>query len=205
MFQQMKNIDTAFKQIRSFCIALIALCTFICAFTVYWSYDMVKSGQQRIYVLANGKVLEAFSAGRKDNIPVEARDHVKTFHELFFTLDPDDEMIRNNLGRSLYLADETAKREYDNLRENGYYASIISGNVSQQVETDSVFIDLTSHPYHFRYYGRQRIIRTTTSVVRSLETEGYLRSVARTDNNPHGFLIEKWTITANQDIQVQNR
>jgi len=44
---------------------------------------MVSHIQERIYILANGKALEAWSAERRDNIPVEARDHVKMFHHYF--------------------------------------------------------------------------------------------------------------------------
>jgi hypothetical protein len=51
----------------------------------------------------------------------------------------DDEFIRKNVTKALYLADYTAKQEYDNLTENGYYSQIVSGNISQRIEMDSVF------------------------------------------------------------------
>jgi hypothetical protein len=51
----------------------------------------------------------------------------------------------------------------------------------------------------------QRIVRPTSVVSRSLVTEGYLRSVARSDNNPHGFLIERWQTIENKDVQIQTR
>ena len=89
MFKQTENIDTAFRYIRSFSIALIAACILISIIVVYKSYQLSSHAQQRIYILANGKALEAYSADRKDNIPVEATDHVKMFHHYFFTLDPD--------------------------------------------------------------------------------------------------------------------
>lgn len=161
--------------------------------------------QQKIYILANGKALEAYASERKDNIPVEARDHVKTFHQLFFTLTPDDKAIRQQIGRALYLADHSAKREYDNLSEKGFYVSIVSGNISQKIEIDSVAVNLDQHPYFFRCYATQNITRTTSTVSRSLITEGYLREISRSDNNPHGFLIERWTTMENRDIKIQNR
>jgi hypothetical protein len=39
---------------------------------------------------------------------VEARDHVKTFHQLFIYLDPDNKVILANLAKALYLADGSA-------------------------------------------------------------------------------------------------
>ena len=205
MFQQFKNIDTAFKHIRWFSIALIVGCITLCICTVYKSFQIVQETQQRIYILANGKAIEAFSAERKDNIPVEARDHVKMFHHYFFTLDPDDKVIQANILKALYLADASAKKQYDNLRENSYYANIISGNVSQEIRIDSIRIDTGQYPFYFRCNAIQKIIRATSIVTRSLITEGYLRNVQRSDNNPHGFLIERWNTIENKDIKSENR
>jgi conjugative transposon TraK protein len=205
MFKKTKNIDTAFRHVRLFSIIFIAGCVLISFFTTSRSYQLALQSQERIYILANGKALEAYSADRKDNIPVEARDHVKMFHFYFFTLDPDDKVIQSNITKALYLADGSAKQQYDNLKENGYYTNIIAGNVSQIVDADSILINTNVYPFYFRYKGQQKIVRPTTIVTRSLITEGYLRNVSRSDNNPHGFLIEKWRTLENKDESIQNR
>lgn len=205
MFKKMKNIDTAFRHVRGFTMLIIAGCALICCFALYKSFSLVSQMQGKVYILANGKALEAYASDRKDNIPVEAKDHVKTFHQLFFTLDPDDKVIKTNLTKALYLADASAKREYDNLKENGYYSGIISGNISQAIKVDSISIDIDQYPYRFRCYATQSIIRTTSIVSRSLITEGALRNVSRSDNNPHGFLIERWNTIENRDIKTENR
>ncbi len=205
MFRQMKNIDTAFKYVRGFTLLIILASTGLCCYSLYKSFQLVTNIQDKIYILANGKALEAYAAERKDNIPVEARDHVKTFHHFFFTLDPDEKVIQSNITKALYLADLSAKRQYDNLKESGYYINIISGNVSQTINVDSVVVDVNQSPYYFRCYATQRIIRTTSVVARSLVTTGYLRNVSRSDNNPHGFLIERWRTIENKDIKIQNR
>jgi conjugative transposon TraK protein len=205
MFQQLRNIDTAFKHIRLFSLVLIVGCVFTVCFTLYKSFQLISESQERIYILSNGKALEAWSAERKDNIPVEARDHVRMFHHHFFTLDPDDKVIQANITKALYLADASAKKQYDNLKENRYYSNVISGNISQEIEIDSIRIDINQYPFYFRCYSRQRLIRTTSIVTRSLVTEGFLRNVSRSDNNPHGFLIEKWNTLENKDIKTENR
>jgi conjugative transposon TraK protein len=205
MFQQLRNIDTAFKHIRLFSLVLIAGCVFAVCFTLYKSFQLISESQERIYILSNGKALEAWSAERKDNIPVEARDHVRMFHHYFFTLDPDDRVIQTNITKALYLADASAKKQYDNLKENRYYSNVISGNISQEIDIDSVRIDIDQYPFYFRCFASQRLIRTTSIVTRSLVTEGYLRNVSRSDNNPHGFLVEKWNTLENRDIKTENR
>ena len=205
MFKQLKNIDSAFKFIRGFCLLLVTGSLFLCCYSIYKSAAAINEAKQKIYILANGKILEAFAADRKDNIPVEARDHIKIFHQYFFTLDPDDKVIQSNLTKALYLADASAKRAYDNLKENGYYANVISGNISQNVNIDSIQIDLNQYPFYFRCFGTEKIIRPTSTVTRDLITEGYLRNVSRSDNNPHGFLIERWNAIENKDIKIENR
>lgn len=205
MFKKTKNIDTAFRHVRLFSIAFLAGCIIISVMIAYKSYQLATQSQQRIFILANGKALEAYAADRKDNIPVEARDHVKMFHHYFFTMDPDDKVIQSNITKALYLADGSAKQQYDNLKENGYYTNLISGNISQEIQADSIMINTENYPFYFRYKGQQKIIRPTTIVTRSLITEGYLRNVSRSDNNPHGFLIERWRTLENKDINIQNR
>lgn len=205
MFQQAKNLDTAFRSVRRFSLLFMGLCLLLTVLISFQSYRISSQAQQRIYILANGKAIEAFAADRKENIPVEARDHVKVFHQQFFTLDPDEKVIQSGISRALYLADRTAKEQYDNLKENGYYANLIAGNISQDIEADSILISTDSYPFYFRYRGTQRIIRPTTVTKRSLITEGYLRYVSRSDHNPHGFLIERWRTLENKDIDVKER
>lgn len=205
MFKKMKNIDSAFRHIRLFSIVFLVGCIGISSYALLISYRTTANSQQRIYILANGKALEAYAADRKDNIAVEARDHVKMFHHFFFSLDPDDKVIKTNIEKALYLADGSAKQQYDNLKENNYYSSLISGNISQEISVDSIVINIDVYPYYFRYKGQQKIIRPTSIVTRSLVTEGYLRNVARSDNNSHGFLIEKWKTLDNEDIKIENR
>jgi conjugative transposon TraK protein len=200
MFSQLKNIDSAFKHIRLFSMLLVAGCVIITCYVIYKSFQQVSLSEQRIYVLANGKILEASGTDRQNDVEVEIRDEVRMFHHYFFTLDPDDEVIRKNIIRALYLADASAARQYDNLKEDGYYASVISNNISQRINMDSITINIDQTPYYFRYYGTLQITRPTSRITRSLVTEGYLRAVSRSDHDPHGFLIEKWRILQNKNL-----
>ncbi len=205
MFTEAKNIDTAFQHVRTFSILFLAGCIIVSCVAVFKSLKAVSDSQAQIYILANGKILEAYIGDRKDNIPVEARDHIEMFHHYFFTLDPDEKVITSNISKALYLSDASAKKQYDNLKENGYYRSIISGNISQQIEVDTIDLNTASYPYWFHCVAKEKLIRTTSIVTRSLVTEGYLRNVSRSDNNSHGFLIEKWTIVENKDLKTELR
>jgi len=203
MFTQFKNIDTAFKHIKTFSVLLILACAGISGFSVWKSLEMVKTVQGKIYILANGKAIEAFSAERKDNIPVEAKDHIRMFHHYFFSLDPDDKVIQANIGNALNLADGSAKKAYDNLKEKGFYSNLIAANISQEIAMDSIVLDIDQYPFYFRCYATQKLVRSTSTVVRKLLTQGYLRNVSRSDNNPHGFLIQRWETLDNRDVPTK--
>lgn len=202
MFTQFKNIDTAFSHIKRFSLFLILACACISGFAIYKGFSIADSAQQRVYILANGKVLEAISGERKDNISVELRDHIKMFHHYFFTLDPDEKVIQSNISSALNLADESAKRAYDNLKEKGFFNNLISANISQEIVIDSTSLDLAGYPYRFRCYATQKLIRATSTVRRKLLTTGTVRNVSRSDNNPHGFLIQRWETLDNHDEPI---
>lgn len=131
MFKQFQNIDSAFKHIRAFSLAfLLANCS-ICLYTLYRTSQVLQAGQNKVYVIANGKLMDALVTDRREKLPVEIRDHVKMFHFYFFSLEPDDQVIKSHITKALYLADGTAKAQYDDLNESGYYSSIQSANTSQ--------------------------------------------------------------------------
>jgi conjugative transposon TraK protein len=205
MFQHFKNIDTAFKHIKLFSIFLLLANAATMCFCIYKSYAIVTLAQNRVHILYNGKVLEAVASDRKTNLPVELRDHIKTFHEDFFTLVPDDKQIDATVTKALYLADGSAKAAYDNLKEAGYFNNLISANINQQVQVDSIRLDLDNYPYAFTCYATEKLVRSTSTVTRKLITQGKVSDLkTETDNNPHGFLIQGWEILQNNDEQVKS-
>ncbi|OQP65479.1 conjugative transposon TraK protein [Niastella vici] len=206
MFKQLKNIDSAFKHIRIFSIAFLLSNCVICCYVLYILYKDNQANRNRIYLLANDKLLDAIAVDRSTKLGVEVRDHVKMFHFYFYSLEPDDAVITRNITKALYLADSKAKSEYENLKEKGYYSAMISANTSQQVEEpDSIVVNINQSPWYFRYYGKLKIVRPTTIATRSLISEGYLRVTDVSDNNPHGFLIERWNVLENKDLTIEKR
>ncbi|MFD2965402.1 MULTISPECIES: conjugative transposon protein TraK [Olivibacter] len=200
MFTQFRNIDTAFRHIKRFSIFLILANVLTVCICAYKSYQMVEAAQQRIYILYNGKVLEALATHRQGNLPVELRDHIKTFHYYFFNLIPDDKAIEASVSKAFYLADESAKKQYDNLKESGYYNNLISANISQEIEVDSTVLDIDQYPYTFICYATQKLTRSTSTALKRLVTKGKVRDLKQqTDNNPHGFLIQHWEVLKNEN------
>ena len=205
-FKSLKNIETSFRQIRLFGIVFVCLCAAIVGYSVWSSYSFAEAQREKIYVLDGGKSLMlALSQDLSQNRPVEAREHIKRFHELFFTLSPDKSAIEGNIKRAMQLADKSAFNYYNDFAEKGYYNRIISGNINQVVQIDSVSCNFDNYPYKATTYARQMIIRESNVTERSLVTRCNLLNSVRSDNNPHGFIIEAFEIVENRDIKVIKR
>ena len=205
-FKSLKNIESSFRQIRLFGMVFLALCALVAVYSVWSSYRFAERQREKIYVLDGGKSLMlALSQDLAQNRPAEAREHVRRFHELFFTLSPDKSAIEGNIKRSLLLADKSAFNYYKDLSEKGYYNRIISGNINQMIEIDSLRCDFDKYPYSVRTFARQIILRESSVTERSLVTRCRLLDAVRSDNNPQGFIIEGFEVTENKDLQTLKR
>ncbi|MDM1093719.1 conjugative transposon protein TraK [Myroides odoratimimus] len=205
-FKSLRNIENSFKQIRLYAIVFATVCLLVVGFSIYKSYDFAKEQREKIYVLDKGKSLMlALSQDASINRPVEAREHVRRFHELFFTLSPEKAAIEGNMQRAFNLSDKSAFDYYKDLLEKGYYSRVISGNIQQRVEVDSIQIDFNNYPYKTMTYATQYIIRSSNLTKRNLVTSSQLISAVRSDNNPQGFIIEKFTVVENKDLEVVKR
>lgn len=205
-FKSLKNIETSFRQIRLFGIVVVSLCAVVAISAICMSLRFAEKQREKIYVLDNGKSLMlALSQDMNQNRPAEAREHVRRFHELFFTLSPDKSAIQHNIDRALILADKSAYNYYTDFVEKGYYNRIIAGNITQVVRVDSVVCDFNTYPYTAKTFAKEMIIRQSNVTERSLITSCRLTNASRSDDNPNGFIIEGLTILENKDIQTVKR
>jgi len=205
-FKTLRNIENSFRQIRLYAIIFAVVCLGASGYAVWESYRFAREQRSKVYVLDQGKSLMlALSQDAAINRPVEAREHVRRFHELFFTLAPDRAAIESNMKRAFSLADKSAFDYYKDLSEKGYYNRIISGNVQQRLEVDSVQCNFEAYPYAVRTYARQFIIRASNVTRRSLVTSCLLVNSVRSDDNPQGFTMEQFRVVDNRDVEVVER
>lgn len=199
---KIKNIEQKIKLSFFTSIAVFVLSGILIAFTIIWSFNKISSERQKIYVLDNGVPLLVNRTNQLENRDVEYKSHVNLFHNLFFTLPPDDEFIKSNLQKAMYLIDESGLKQYNNLKEKSYYNQIISSSSVLSIKADSLIVN---NDRTFVFYGTQRIDRKTSILKRELITTGSLKDVPRTINNPHGLLISNWKTTKNKDISYESK
>lgn len=193
-----KNIENKIR------LALfIALGSFITSVAIalivsVYAYKQVSNARESIYILDNDIPILAKQTNMQLNRPVEYKAHVDLFHSIFFSLTPDDKYIDYQMKRAMYLIDESGALQYNNLKEKGFFASVLSSSSVLTIKTDSIHIDMLKK--HFIYYGKQIIERRSSIVTRSLITEGDLKDIPRSDNNSHGVLIKNWKTIENKDL-----
>lgn len=198
-----KNIEQRIKINKTVSLASILFAVIIVIAGFVMAYKMVADSRKSLYVIDNGVPILVKQTDELLNRPVEYRSQIELFHRLFFTLAPDDKYIKENVEKSLYLIDDSGKKEYANLREKGFYNQIISGNALVTIRNDSTKLDLPN--YKFIYYGTQMINRKTTLIVRKLITEGDFQDIIRSPNNPHGVIIKNWRILDNTEISNKTK
>ena len=205
-FQSLRNIETAFRQIRLYILLFALLSAGVSGYALYSSCRFAEKQREKIYVLDQGKSLMlALNQDASRNRPVEAREHVRRFHELFFSIAPDKDAIEENMSRAFALCDKSAFDYYKDLAEQGYYNRAISGNVNQRIVIDSIHCNFESYPYEVTTYARQFILRQSNVTERSLVTSCTLQNSVRSDDNPQGFLMEHFLVRENQDLRSYKR
>lgn len=196
-----KNLEQRMKANTKTALGAIILSIVIVICGFIFSYRLIQDSRKSIYILDNGVPILAKQTDLLLNRPVEYKAQIDLFHSLFFTLTGDDNFIKAQVEKSLYLIDESGMKEYMNLKEKGFYNQVISSNTVITVKADSVKLDEGTRK--FTYYGTQTINRKSQLILRKLVTEGFVQDVPRSPNNPHGVLITSWKTIDNSDISVK--
>ena len=171
--------------------------------TLLFSFNFASEERKKICVLDGETPRLANLTGQDVSIEIEVRAHVNRFHELFFTLAPDDKYIQYNIEKAMYLTDESGLMQYNTLKERGFYNNIIGASAQFSIITDSIKFNKSN--MSFTYYGRQRIERKSSILFRELVTEGNIAQTTRTENNPHGLLITNYRTVLNKDLEYKSK
>ena len=189
-----KKIKLAFAVSIGAFVTSVVMCGIVCVF----AYSLINEQRKKLYVIDHNVPLLVQQTELGANRDVEMKSHINMFHLLFFTLPPDDDYIKANLQKAMYLIDETGLAQYNNMKERGFYNSILASSALFTIQTDSIVI---TPKRHFRYYAKQKVERETSRLKRLIITEGDLQDVPRTENNPHGLLIKNWKTVINKDLE----
>ena len=199
----LKNVENKIKLVMIVSCLFLVGCVVISLGSVIIAKTMVDDAHKKIYVLDGNVPILVKQTDMSETFEVEAKSDIEMFHHLFFTLAPDDKYIQYTMQKAMYLIDETGLAQYNALKEKGFYNNVIGTSTICSIFCDS--IKLNTDSLSFTYYGRQRIERRTSILMRQIITAGNLRRVPRTENNPHGILITNWRTLVNKDLEEQKK
>ncbi len=198
-----KNLENKIKLVTIICCLFLAGCIIVSVSSIWTARTMVSDAHKKVYVLDGNVPILVNRTTMDETLDVEAKSHIEMFHHYFFTLAPDDKYIKYTMEKAMYLVDETGLAQYNTLKEKGLYSNIIGTSSVLSIFCDSIHFD--KEKMEFTYYGRQRIERRSSVLMRELVTAGQLKRVPRTDNNPHGLLITNWRTLLNKDMEQKNK
>lgn len=199
----LKNYDKKIRLAVTICFLYLIACIIVSVGTVFLAKHMVNDVNKNVYLLDGTAPILVHGKVEDETLEVEAKSHVELFHDLFFTLAPDDKYIDYTIEKAMYLVDETGLAQYNALKDKGFYNNIMGTSSVFSIFCDSIKFDKTT--MEWTYYGRQRIERRTSILIRQLVTTGQLKRVPRTENNSHGLMITNWRTVLNKDIEQRHK
>lgn len=198
-----KNIESKIKLALIISVLSLTSSIVIVALVLIHANNLIKDEREQVYVLDAGIPLLVQRSSLEENQEVEGMSHVNMFHSLFFNLPPDEKFISDNITKAMYLIDESGMKLYKDMREQQVYNQIVVNGMILSVKADSIHYNTNSG--EFNYYGTQRIERPTSITRRRLISQGRLKRIKRSENNPHGFIIYDYKIINNEDIENRSK
>ena len=185
--------------------AALVLMALVTVLSVLRSYSFVREQRRQIYVIDKGQSILALQSDGSATRDLEAMDHVTRFHELFFNMAPNAVTIQQNVDRALNLSDRSVYDYWSELSEQVFYQRLVQANITQQMVVDSVVVDLSGYPYEARSYAHQYMIRESNITAYEFESSCRLIDTERSPVNPHGLMIERFTVVRNESLGTRKR
>lgn len=199
------GIDSELRRRRGLVTATLLFAGVVSVGVVIAAFHFVRQSRDTVYVVDKGSTLMATIADGDVQRDLEVEDHVRRFHELLFNLAPSTESQKRNLEQALHMADRSAYDWWQDQSESGYYNRLVSANISQEIQIDSVRFSLQTYPYPARLYGKVFLTRESNITAYELVSECRLSDVPRSRSNPHGLMVERFTVRRYESLGTRKR
>ena len=199
------GIDQELRRRRGLVTATLVFAGVVCVGVVLLSFMFVRQSRDTVYVVDKGSTIMATIASGSVQRDLEVEDHIRRFHELMFNLAPSSESQRRNLEQALHMADRSAYDWWQDQSESGYYARLVSANITQEIQIDSVRFSMQTYPYPARLYGKVFLTRESNITAYDFVSECRLSDVPRSRSNPHGLMVERFAVRRYESLGTRKR
>ncbi len=206
IIKEMVTMKSSSANMARLSVAAVAVSGLVALGCMVFALRFIGSEMSNIYVLDRGNAMSATMASDDSfQRSLEVEDHVTRFHELMLNLSPSSEAIKSNIDRALLMSDRSAYNYWSDLSEQGFYQRLVQANITQQMVVDSVVVDLSGYPYEARCYAHQYMIRESNITAYEFESSCRLIDTERSPVNPHGLMIERFTVVRNESLGTRKR
>jgi conjugative transposon TraK protein len=195
-FDNLKNITQNFKLAKTALLVCLVCCCVISLGSLLWAYSLTNKFQEKAFILTeNGATAIATSINVNNLVQyreAEINNHIKTFHQLYWTLDQYN--YEKKITEALNLIGQSGKDLYLFMKSEGYFSRIVSQNLIQTLTIDAIKINQDIYPFVITVEGEMLLKRTDQKITsnQSFNATMVLYNVDRTNENPHGLLIENY-------------
>ena len=200
-----KNIYEVLKTNRFIVLAVIImamLSTIISSVISYKMYDKSLNGSFAIG--KDGEVIPLQWVQQKENLQVEALEHLRLFHTYFYDIDATN--FESNIEKALWLGNSTVDNIYRQKKADGVYNRLMQYSLVQKVISIDSEIDLKAEPYPFRTTTVFQINRGSIIDTYELVTTGKILHLEKRNfpKNTHGLLITDYFENTLKKIDYEN-
>lgn len=200
------TIEQAFKKTKLLTISTLACAAVIAIGSLVFAFMYASSKTDLIYVTdAMGQTVSARADDAGFWRGIECKDHVMRFHEYMFNLSPSSDAIERNVERALVLADKSAYDYYQDMAERDYYTRLVNANIIQQIIIDSVHVNMNIYPHDVHTYATIYLTRESNITSYAFESTARIVEMGRSENNPHGLMLERFNVIRNDKIETRKR
>ena len=185
-----KNIYEVLKINRFIVLVVIIAAVLSTAFSSLISYKTYTTSINSAFAIgSDGGVIPLQWQEQKENLLVEALDHLQLFHSYFYGIDATN--FESNVEKALWLGNSTVDNVYRQKKADGVYNRLIQYGLVQKVLSIDSEINLQAEPYPFKTVTVFQINRGTMVDTYELVTTGTLIHLEKRNfpKNTHGLLI----------------
>ncbi|WP_350288976.1 conjugal transfer protein TraK [uncultured Croceitalea sp.] len=201
-----KNIYEVLKLNRFIVLTVIVMAlsaTLVSSIISYRMYD--KSLKGAFAIGKNGEVIPLQWVAEKENLQVEALEHLRLFHTYFYGLDATN--FEENIEKALWLGNSTVDNVYRQKKADGVYNRLMQYSLVQKVTSINSEIDLSTEPYPFKTVTVFQINRGSVIDTYELMTTGALIHLEKRNfpKNTHGLLITDYFEKTLKKVNYETR
>ena len=201
-----KNIYEVLKMNRFIVLAVIVMAFLSTIISSLISYKMYNKALDGSFAIGkNGEVIPLQWVQKKENLEVEALEHLRLFHNYFYGLDATN--FESHIEKALWLGDSSVDNIYRQKKADGVYNRLMQYSLVQKVISIESELDLSAEPYPFRTVTVFQINRGLATDTYELVSTGKLLHLEKRNfpNNTHALLITDYFENTLKKIDYEAR